>query len=233
MYKLRQQGVALQLLMALDKEVFKADCTETDEDLTSMLLMKVQAQKQSCLPHVSHHVIGSVEATAAALSQHYEQCNKPFHGKTIEELKKGYFQTNEEGKGITCILDTNEIKTLVNFDYADAVAIKEPMDVTTMVEVTAGGRTSHVDSLMQEFLDAGVMVPSVEVEWKGELFGEKKPDQTPRKRKADAIEATSQQSPFLSRSAGALSTALRKKLKKGNSDPSTPTPKKPANSPSS
>ena len=51
-------------------------------------------------------------------------------------------------------------KVKVSFEYADApVEIVNPLDVTTVVKVMAGGRETAIDSLAQEFEDAGVAMP--------------------------------------------------------------------------
>lgn len=209
----------------LDGGVFTDACEETDDDLASMLAMKLKARKSTLLPHNTHELEKTVEATATAISQHYEAIGKPFHGVSIEELKKGYFRVNEAGVGISCVLEEKpeEEKTVANFEYADKVEIEEPMSVTTSVKVTASGRISNVDSLMQEFSDAGVPFPQTEVDWQGEAFGAKLAQVTPsKKRQSSPGVATNEVSPFLSRSSSNLSLALRKKLKKADSNPSSP-----------
>jgi hypothetical protein len=68
---------------------------------------------------------------------------------------------------------------------------------------------------LQEFKDANVELPGLEVEWQGELFGEKKAVKTPEKRKSIDKDSSSQaDNVFASKSSVMLGDALRRKLAK-------------------
>ena len=109
------------------------------------------------------------------------------------------------------------------------------MDIGTAVHVKTMGRTTTIDSVAQEFGDAGVLIPPLVVEWKGALFGVRRPDKTPEKRPRTAgnIEATgSASSAFASKSSMLVGEALRRKVKQ-SCDKGSPTKKKIKRQPSS
>ena len=80
---IRQSGVVMQIVEAIDPELaedfFAREAPE--EEAMEWLCFKLKVQFASLLPHVTHSVEDTVPALIAALSQHYEQIGKPFHGK--------------------------------------------------------------------------------------------------------------------------------------------------------
>ena len=104
-------------------------------------------------------------------------------------------------------------KTELEFEYADEIEIVNCMDITTEVRVTTKGRVTTVDSMAQEFGDAGISLPPLLADWKGAIFGEKKPEITPKKRKADETWSfPASANAFASKSTVAVSEALRRNV---------------------
>lgn len=204
-----------KILLKLEPTLFQDEETQkiSEEVLTYFLCRLVGAQKNTLLPTLTHEVEATVESLTAALSQHYTAIGGLVGPKTLENLRQGYFTKGEDGKTVTCTLDQKEEKTKLNFDYADEVIIAEPMDVGTMLCVSTNGRDMKIDCLGQEFKDANVELPGLEVEWQGELFGAKKAVRTPEKRKSIDKDSSSQASNvFASKSSVMLGDALRRKL---------------------
>jgi hypothetical protein len=76
-----------------------------------------------------------------------------------------------------------------------------------------------IDSCAQEFIDQGVRLPTLEADWKGELFGTRRPVSTPEKRKSSQVASPSPpENVFASKSSVMLGDALRRKLHKGSPD---------------
>jgi hypothetical protein len=174
---------------------------------------------------LTHEVEATLESLTAALSQHYTATGGLVGPKTLENLRKGYYTKEAgDGKSVTCVLDSQEDKTELKFDYADVLNIVEPLDVNTLLVVTSAGREMKMDSLAQEFRDAGVELPRLEVEWKGELFGGKKVVSTPEKRKSEDSDfsAAPDTNVFASKSSQMMGDALRRKLARKGSDGKTP-----------
>jgi hypothetical protein len=209
-------GACLRILQIVEPEIFQGEGLEEipEPELNYFLCRLVGAQMGTFLPTQTHDVPATVEALAAALSQHYIASGGLVGPKTLENLRKGYYV--EDGKVITCVLDSAEPKTQLKFEYAEEVTIAQPLDVLSLLTVKTGGRELKIDSMAQEFLSAGVPLPELEVEWKGELFGEKKNDSPQKKRKSvgsngnDSLPASA----FASASSQRLGEALRRKLSK-------------------
>ena len=182
---------------------------ESDEETLSFVVCRLlKVTKNTVLPSVSHQVPHELGATIAALSQHYEAAGPhPAHNKNFDILVKGYYQLNEDNKLQCCWDDEKKL----DFCYASAVSIENPLDVSTMVVLKMNGIEVNVDSVWTEFLNAGVEGLPVDVpEWQGALFGEKRVA-TPAKRKFKSLEEAPE-AKFASKSSQALSHALRQKL---------------------
>ena len=174
----------------------------------------VKVRKETLLPSATHDVEHTVEALIAALSQHYQIIGKlPTDLRSLDALLKGYFRLMAEEKNIVCSLDTAEEKTELEFEYAGKFEIVNCMDIDTEVRVTTKGRVTTVDSMAQEFGDAGVSLPPRVADWQGALFGEKKAERTPQKRKAeDSASSPSSCNWFASKSTVLVGEALRRKV---------------------
>ena len=178
----------------------------------------------------------TVDKLAAAFKQHYESLGNEGRPGSLAVLRAGYYTKGENGKTVTCVLDAAEVKTTLDFDYADTLKIDNPLDIITEVKITTKGRVTNVDSVHMEFeaLPDVRDMPKQDVDWKGGLFGEKKePVQPDKKRKSEQSPAPSPTAPFISKSGAKLSEALRKKLKKQDSDPKSQGGKKDGKSASS
>ena len=175
--------------------------------------------KASLLPTETHEVEPTVEALGAALSQHYCAIGGPVGPKTLQNLQDGYYFKDSTNKNIVCTHDTNEEKIKITLEHCDEVGILNPLDVATEVQVVTNGTTMKIDSISQEFRNAGVNLPNLVVEWQGALFGTKKTVRTPEKRKVSVSSPTGQKigadpNAFASKSTVMLSEALRKKMRK-------------------
>ena len=100
-------------------------------------------------------------------------------------MRAGYYSKGDGGKTILCVLDEAEEKTTLDFEYADELQIENPLDIMTEVKLTTRGRETRVDSCQMEFEAVPTVknMPTLVVEWKGSLFGEKKAVTTPTKKK--------------------------------------------------
>ena len=214
MIHVRQTGVAKEILKTLQPAVF-ADNQERDE-VTNMFLVcrLLGCRPATLLPSISHNVPHEVEATIAALSQHYtEEEDHPNH-KNLSNLLQGFYR--KAGKVVTCILDTKAEKTKLAFDYACEIEITNVLDVQTTLVLTTKDITTTVECMEQEFRGAGIQGwPALDKEWKGALFGEKQLSASPTKRKASsqmACAAGGAGEKFASKRSQAISAALRQKL---------------------
>ena len=223
---LRQPGVSHEILAALEPQIFNAETEEHDEEELMYLVCRLlKVRKDTRLPSITHSVPHEVPALIAALSQHYQaKGGLPAHLKSLQALLKGYFAPLEDGKSLVCTEDTKEKKTELRFEYADELEIVNCLDVNTDVRVTTKGRTAIVDSVAQEFSDEGVEMPQLLADWKGALFGEKLPETTPQKRKAEHSPSppAAASSAFASKSSVLVGAALRRKVSQRNLDDGTP-----------
>jgi hypothetical protein len=223
----RQSGVAFQILQNLEESVFTEEVKEevSEQEAMFMVCRAIHGRKDSLLPTVTHDIEATVESLISAISQHYKESGFPLRGKTLAELKKGYFEANDSGgKVVTTILDTTvdgeggadsqvQGKVALNFEYADeAVKIENPLDVTTRVTVKVGGRATSIDSLAQEFQDRGIDMPKTEVDWKGELAEKKKVPATPVKKGKSGTPDKNEKASSSSTSAKPLSQAIMRRL---------------------
>ena len=97
------------------------------------------------------------------------------------------------------------------------------MDIDTEVRVTTKGRVTTVDSMAQEFGDAGVSLPPRVADWQGALFGEKKAETTPQKRKAEESGSSlASCNAFASKSTVLVGEALRRKVTQQKNDKASP-----------
>jgi len=136
---------------------------------------------------------------------------------------------DETGKNIVCTIDTKAQKIKVVVDHFDQVVIKNCLDVDTDVRTVSNGISMNLGSIAKMFEDDVVKLPTVEVEWKGELFGVKKPEPaalTPSKRKGAPADTSptsggADLSAFASRGTVMLSEALRRKMKKSTAGSSS------------
>ena len=210
-----------KFLAGLEPEIFNDDAGTKDIDEQEQMYFLCRllgVQKGSLLPTLTHEIDVCSDVILAALSQHYEATGGLTGPKTLANLRKGYYEHTENGKDIVCTLDTKDEKTKIVLGHADSVEIQLPLDVTTEIEVVTHGRSMKIDSIMEEFLQADIALPALEVEWKGALFGNKRPMKTPEKRKAakDSPPAASGADPnaFASKSSVMLQDALRRKMQK-------------------
>ena len=175
----------------------------------------VNARKDSFLPTQTLNIEHTVEALISAISQQYKELDFPIRGKTLQVLLKGYFEVG--GDGGKTVTSPHQViapgsanqKVQVGFEYAEQpVVIVNPLDVTTIVKVFAGGRETTVDTLAQEFEDAGVEMPKLEIDWKGDMGAKKREFVTPTKKKKETT-------PDKKKSAAptsALSAAIKRRL---------------------
>ena len=219
---LRQPGVSHEILAALEPEIFNEETAEHDEEELMYLVCRLlKIRKDTRLPSITHNVPHEVPALIAALSQHYRtKGGLPFHLKSLAALLKGYFVSpDEDGKTLVCTVDTKEKKTVLGFEYADELEVVNSLDVQTELRVTTNGRTASVDSVAQEFSDDGVEMPQLLADWKGDLFGEKLPETTPQKRKAEhSPSPPAASNAFASKSSVLVGAALRRKVSQPNLD---------------
>ena len=111
---------------------------------------------------------------------------------------------------IRLLLQNADDKVKVTFEYAEQpVVIVNPLDVTTIVKVFAGGRETTVDTLAKEFEDAGVEMPQLEIDWKGDLAAKKKEFVTPTKKKKKETTPDKKKS---AAPTSALSAAIKRRL---------------------
>ena len=197
-----------EIIKSLEPSLWEKAQESDDETLSFVLCRLLKITKNTVLPSVSHQVPHELGATIAALSQHYEAAAPhPAYNKDFDILVKGYYQLSEDNK-LSCYWDNAK---KLDFSYASAVSIENPLDVSTMVVLTINGMEVNVDSVWTEFLNAGVEGLPVDVlEWQGALFGEKRVA-TPAKKKFKSLEEAPE-AKLASKSSQALSHALRQKL---------------------
>ena len=214
----RQPKLSQDILATLEPTIFTDEAVEqvSEEQLMYIVCRLLGARKDTLLPTATHPVESTVPALIAALSQHYQTNGVlPENMRSLEELLKGYFEAIDSEKKIVCLVDTKDVNTEIQFEYADEVEIVNVMDIGTAVLVKTKGRTTTIDSVAQEFGDEGVWFPPLVVAWKGALFGVRNPDKTPEKRPrtAEKIEATgSACSVFATKSSMLVGEALRRKV---------------------
>ena len=217
---LRQPKLSEEILAKFEPTIFTDEAVDgvSEEQLMYIVCRLLRVRKDTLLPTTSHPVESTVPALIAALSQHYLNNGQLPEGTTLEELLKGYFEVIEGEKKIVCLVDTKETNTEIQFEYADEVEIVNVLDIGTAVHVITRGRTTTIESVAQEFGDAGVLIPPLVVEWQGDLFGERKPDKTPEKRprtSGNMEAAGSTSSAFASKSSVLVGEALRRKVRQG------------------
>ena len=200
-------------------EIFENKETQkiNEEEQVLYLCHLLKVLKRSLLPIVTHEVQATVEDCLAAFKEHFAAIGGLVGPKTLENLKAGYYVQDDSGKNITCTVDTKAEKTVLNFGLCDQINIVNPLDAETEVRCVTNGMTMKIDSIYKEFMDAQVPLPELDVEWQGALFGTKKPDTTPQKRKATTHSpprAGADPNAFASKSSVMLQDALRRKMSK-------------------
>jgi hypothetical protein len=143
----RQPGVSFQTLQALEESVFTDGVKDrvSDEEAMFIVCRAIHARKDSLLPSLTHDIDHTIESLVSAISQHYKEIGFPLRGKSLQELKKGYFEaTDAEGKAVSMTIDKGtdgegKDKVVLNFEYADqGVTFENPLDVTTKATSSCG-----------------------------------------------------------------------------------------------
>jgi hypothetical protein len=217
--------VVHQVLRTLEPSLFDNEATKQIDGMTLVFYVcrLLDCKANTILPCFTHEVEPTVQALLAALSQHYQATGGLPAPKTLENLNAGYYCKDETGKSIVCTIDTKEQKTKIVLDHVNEIDIENCLDVDTDVRVVTNGIAMQLGSIKSVFEGEGVNLPTLGVEWKGELFGAKKPEppaRTPPKRKgapADTSPASGSADPSAFASTGTvlLSEALRRKVQKG------------------
>ena len=217
----RQKKVVNFLLHHLEPELFPeepADDAWFKGMELDLLCFALRVHQEALLPTETHDMDTTIPALSAVINQQYRAIGSPFAqvpANEPERLLEGYFPVS--GKTITCALDTKADKTVVDFDYAEDIRVEKPLSVETDVIITVGGRESRVNSLASEFTNAGVILPTRDVEWLDKQLQLKEAiDATPTPAKRQRLSAVSDGSPGEASSSQAssnhLSAALRKRL---------------------
>ena len=143
----------------------------------------------------------------------------------MHNLEMGYYEKDATGLKISCRVDPRpeEEKVKIDLSHCDQIAVVQPLDPMTVVKCTTQNVTMKIDSIVKEFADGGVEMPTLEVSWKGALLTDKKrPESTPKKRKTPSRSPTgegetggsTESNAFASKSQVALQAALRAKMAK-------------------
>ena len=175
----------VKLLKALEPTIFPADVDLSGIPVTEQchyVARLLNIRLKSDLPTTTHGIPSTHAALITALSQHYTGTGGLVGEKTIANLKAGYFKA--EGTTVTCNLDQGEIKHKIEFEHADEISIANTLDCMSLCSVTTGGRAMKIDTLWQEFHNAGMSLPYQEVDWKGDMLRDTKIETTsvtPRK----------------------------------------------------
>jgi hypothetical protein len=203
----------------LESELFDNDEAKSmpDEVLILLLCRLLRCQKGSFLPSHTHEIEPTCNSNLAAMRQHYAAVGglDLVGPKTLDNLKRGYYVSDDTGKIITCTVDRKEVLTKIDLGHCCEVKILNPLDVTTEIEAKSHGTQMRIDTVFQEMLHQGVPVPQLEVDWKGALFGTRRKvdTQSPAKRKAvTEPEPALGASAFASKSGALLQNALRRKM---------------------
>ena len=85
------------------------------------LCFALRMNKNTLLPTALCEIPDTVEALDDAFRLHYLAIGKPLTATSqlLELLLLGYFHADEATKKITCVLDTKDENTELNFEYAE------------------------------------------------------------------------------------------------------------------
>lgn len=206
----------------------EAGVDEIDEDdLNWYLCRLVGVLRQSLLPTQTHDIEATHSGLLAALSQHFTINGGLPDGLTLDDLKKGYYAHLENGKDIICLLDdkTGAQRTKMSLNHCDRVEIANVLDAETEIRCTTHGTVMKIDSMGSTFREEGLPIPTLEVDWKGALFGTPKAKATPTKKRplketsspGDASGSCTSPTVFSSKNSVMLSDALRRRVAKKES----------------
>ena len=167
----------MKILQTLEPAIYDENADAMPEqEMMFHVCRLLRCTKNTLLPTETHSVPATVEKLAEACKQHYQSLGNENRPQNLQEMRDGYYSKGACGKTISCALDSAMPKKTLDFEYAADLEIENPLDIMTEVKVTAKGRVSNVDSICEEFaaMDTVQNIPQTEVDWKGELIGEKK-----------------------------------------------------------
>jgi hypothetical protein len=183
----RQNGLVEHILRRIEPSLFhEKDVAKSwwGPHKLEILCFAMRVSSDAFLPTTTHDVEPDVEILSTVMHQHYNAIGKPLSATSQcdpEDILLGWYRVDD--KKITCVADVKDEKTVVDFSYATSAEIMKPLQHDTEVSIQMGGRESVVSSLAQEFSDAGVALPTFEVEWQSSLLEGARPiEETPSKR---------------------------------------------------